>query len=96
MSDRSKAHATILKFIEDNQSQFTAPYGIIVDNSVNRQSGGIIARKITFGIARTLDATVWVWAADSIEIRASGPLYRIAGLGLSVSEVLNRLRSIIK
>lgn len=79
MSQRSFAHKRILDFLTVNQDIFTEKHGIIVSNSVNHITGGIIARKITFGIKDALSATVWVWSHDSIEIRASGKFYAITG-----------------
>lgn len=48
----------------------TAPYGVITGMHT-REDGPGKARIITFGLARTLDATVFIWSAKRLELRTS-------------------------
>lgn len=48
---------------------FTAPYGILTGHHVNKR--GVKFRSITFGRARTLDATVEIYNRNFLILRAS-------------------------
>ncbi len=49
----------------------TAPYGVLT-NLASREDGGKgYARKITFGNAGTLDATVFIWSAKRLDLVSS-------------------------
>jgi hypothetical protein len=96
MSKRSDAADEILYFLNRYKSRWTEKHGIVVSNSLNSQTGGIIARKITFGIEGELNATVWIWSHDSIEIKASGKFYAITGPGYkSASAVIRAIYNIV-
>lgn len=62
-----------------NRSRFTAPYGVISSIEPVKNGKGKV-RTITFGMARSLDATIYIWSADRITVQAAGPLaYKIDG-----------------
>jgi len=48
----------------------SAPYGVITDlKPVEGRTGKV--RTITFGLARTLDATLWVWSLKRLDLKTS-------------------------
>lgn len=76
MSDREILQSNIHNWIEmRTYSKFTAPYGVI--SSLEPCGKGKV-RTITFGVARYLDATIFVFGKNDIRIKAAGPLsYKI-------------------
>lgn len=68
----------IVSVLEARRNFYTAPYGVIPGKHKVHVGGYV--RTVTFGIARILDATVWIWTEQRAEIRAAGALaYRFAG-----------------
>lgn len=74
ISPRQQAANEIVKFLEGHSGTFDAPYGIL-EGLENLPRGGKV-RVVTFGCARTLDATVTVWAPTRLTVRAQGPASR--------------------
>ena len=52
------------------QTWTTAPYGVLT-SLYSREDGPGKARIITFGLARTLDATLFIWSAKRFELKSS-------------------------
>jgi len=53
-----------------SRSDFTAPYGVLQGEHVNKK--GTKYKSVTFGRARTLDATVEIYNRNFIILRCSG------------------------
>lgn len=49
----------------------TAPYGVLPSLKPREDGGKGYARTITFGLARTLDATLWIWSAKHLDLQQS-------------------------
>ena len=49
----------------------TAPYGVIPHLKPREDGGSGFARTITFGLAGTLDATLWIWSAKRFDLKTS-------------------------
>jgi hypothetical protein len=85
MSPREKLQSELFDWLEmRSKSQFTAPYGVLAslepvvgDNRLARPGSkpnkGKV-RVITFGKARTLDATIYIFSEKDIRVKAAGPL----------------------
>jgi hypothetical protein len=77
MSEREALQRRIERKLTD-QHIWTAPYGILSGLHPVKPHGYV--RTITFGVARTLDATVFVWSPKRIEIDGRGALaYLVSG-----------------
>jgi len=71
-SPREQLADRIAQFIEDRPDTFHAPYGVL--RSLDRLPRGGAVRTITFGCARTLDATLFIWGPTRITLQSSqGP-----------------------
>ena len=57
------------------RSDFTAPYGVLQGEHVNRK--GTKYKSVTFGRARTLDATVEIYNRNFMILRCSGVANRV-------------------
>jgi len=53
-----------------SRSDFTAPYGVLQGEHINKK--GTKFKSVTFGRARTLDATVDIYNRNFIILRCSG------------------------
>lgn len=86
MTPRENIQTELVKFLESNSNLFNAPYGVLP--SVDSVGNGKV-RRIQFGVARYMDATISIWSEKKIEIRASGPLsYKYEGTYSSVNEAI--------
>lgn len=70
ISPRQQATNEVVEFLESHSGVFDAPYGIL-SGLENVAKGGKV-RVVTFGCARTLDATVTVWSPTRLTVRAQG------------------------
>jgi hypothetical protein len=57
------------------RSDFTAPYGVLQGEHINRK--GTKCKSVTFGRARTLDATVEIYNRNFMILRCSGVANRV-------------------
>lgn len=55
-------------------AKYDAPYGVCPGMETLANSGKV--RTITFGMARSLDATVFIWSPKKFTFRAQGPASR--------------------
>lgn len=69
MSEREQLQNEIAEWLM-SQSKFNAPYGVLTGM---QKLGRGFARTITFGIARTLDATIHIYSPADIRVTARGP-----------------------
>lgn len=69
-SAREITQAEIAAWLLAHQDRFTAPYGVLSGIEAVPKGGKI--RTITFGIARSLDATLLIWSANRISVSARG------------------------
>ena len=91
MSERETIQNTLAEYLEQNVNKFDAPYGII-RNLADVKSGGKV-RTVTFGVARYLDATIYIWSPKQISVKCEGALaYKIGGMYKSVDEIINSLK----
>lgn len=91
MSEREIIQDTIAEYLEQNVNKFDAPYGII-KNLANVKSGGKV-RTVTFGVARYLDATIYIWSPKQITVSCEGSLaYKIGGIYKSSDDILKALK----
>jgi len=68
-SERELLTERIVEFIEQRSDTFNAPYGVL--SGLERLPRGGAVRTITFGCARTLDATLNVWGPLNITLRSN-------------------------
>jgi len=89
MSPREQLQEELYYWIESrSQSRFTAPYGVI-SSLDNIKSGKGKVRTITFGVARSLDATIFIYSPKDIRLTAAGPLaYKLDGSTFKSKEEL--------
>ena len=80
MSPREELQNELFAWIENRtHSKFTAPYGVIASLD-NIKNGKGKVRTIAFGIARSLDATIFIYSPKDIRVTAAGPLaYKLEG-----------------
>lgn len=71
-SEREMIQDDLVDFIRD--LGYNAPYGILTNLKTLPRGGKV--REITFGMARTLDATITIWAPNRIDVSAGGALSR--------------------
>lgn len=67
MSPREELQNRLVSWME---TWTTAPYGVIAGLR-DRQNGSGKARVITFGLAGTLDASVFIWSPKRLELSSS-------------------------
>lgn len=53
-----------------NAGKFTAPYGVLMGLHTPASGRGKV-RTVTFGFARTLDATLYIWSPTRLDFRTS-------------------------
>jgi len=83
----------LVEFLESHSS-FNAPYGVIP--SIEQKGKGKV-RTITFGVSRYLDACIYIWAPNRIQIRGQGGLaYKVEGDYQSAEAAIQGLMSIAK
>lgn len=91
MSEREILQNRIVEYLTENASKFNAPYGVL-PYLHNLKRGKV--RAITFGQARWLDATVFIWSLNKLTVDAQGPASRnLAREYPSVDAFLEALRS---
>ena len=74
MSTREQLQNNIHDWIEmRSKSKFTAPYGVISSLDPVKNGKGKV-RTITFGVARYLDATLFIFSEKDIRCVAAGPM----------------------
>ena len=74
MSPREELQNNLQDWIEmRSKSKFTAPYGVIGSLEPVKNGKGKV-RTITFGVARYLDATLFIFGVKDIRCLASGPM----------------------
>ena len=71
MSPREEAQNKLVDWLETTSGKWNAPYGIL-PGLENLKRGGKV-RTITFGMARWLDATAYIWSPTKITFMAAGP-----------------------
>ena len=69
MSEREKLANRIYEYLVTS-NKFTAPYGVIQGIHAPKSGRGKV-RTITFGFARTLDATLYIWSARDLQLHTS-------------------------
>jgi hypothetical protein len=72
LSPRALASQAIEIHLEREIQYWNAPYGILT-SMIKMPNGGYI-RCITFGCARSLDASVYIWTAKRVTTETRGPL----------------------
>jgi hypothetical protein len=89
VSPREQLQNEIFDWLEArSHSQFTAPYGVIASIEPTKSGKGKV-RMITFGKARSLDATLFIFSAKDIRAQAAGPLaYKLDGVKFTSKEEL--------
>lgn len=71
MSPREQIQNQLTDWLETTSDKWTAPYGILPGMEDLPRGGKV--RTITFGMARWLDATVYIWSPTKFTFRAAGP-----------------------
>jgi fatty acid-binding protein DegV len=91
---RGKVQHKLVEWLSQHTAQFDAPYGIL--DSVDKLANGGAVRRITFGVARHLDATISIWSPNRISIDGQGAFAnRISGTYTSADEVITKLSDVI-
>ena len=67
MSDREQLQQDLAAWLNTWQ---TAPYGVIAGMHTPENKRGK-ARTLTFGLARTLDATLYIWSGKFLQLSSS-------------------------
>ncbi len=88
MSLRNDEFRRFVSFLYENDKFFTAPYGIIQGTIPGPHRGSVVAYTVTFGQARTLDATVKVFSERKIEFESRGYYERFNGTYKSVDDLI--------
>ena len=91
MSARRDEFQKFVSFLYENDKFFTAPYGIIQGTIDGKHAGSVVAYTVTFGQARTLDATLKVFSDKRVELDSTGYYERFNGTYKSVDEVITLL-----
>ncbi len=79
MTPREQVQNQLTDWLETTSGKWTAPYGILPGLERFKKGGAV--RTITFGIARSLDATVYIWSPTKFTFKAAGPLaYDLDGM----------------
>jgi len=74
MSPREQLQTNLHDWIEmRSSSRFTAPYGVISSLEPVKNGKGKV-RTVTFGVARYLDATLFIFGEKDIRCQAAGPM----------------------
>ena len=95
MSPREKAQNEIAEFLREHRDYFTAPYGVLTGMTALRRGGK--ARNITFGVARSLDASILILSPTRIRVSGQGgSAYLFKGDFGSVSELIEHFEEAIK
>lgn len=93
MSEREQIQNQIVQWLESHKDKFNAPYGVI-PSLENVKNGKGKVRTVTFGQARWLDATVFIWTPRHLTVQAAGPASRnIGDKFTSVEEFLTVLEN---
>ena len=74
MSARSEIQDQVVDVLSRNRRFWTAPYGVLP--GMEKWGKGKM-RTVTFGIARTLDATIYIQTPTRIVVEAQGPAARL-------------------
>ena len=69
MTTSQQISDAVYSYIVCKQDNFNAPYGVLQGEHVNRK--GFKYKSVTFGRARTLDATVEIYNRNFIVLRTS-------------------------
>lgn len=94
VSEREMIQLQIEEFLVNNSEKFTAPYGILTGMEELPKGGKV--RTITFGVARSLDATIYIFSPKNITVRTQGGLgYKIEGNYKSVNELMDKLKLLV-
>ncbi len=72
MSPREEIQNRIVEWLEAHSDRFNAPYGILPSLETLKNGKGKV-RTVTFGQARWLDATVYIWSPNRLTVQAAGP-----------------------
>ncbi len=93
MSPREEAQNKLILFLTDNAKTFNAPYGVI-DGLQEIAPGKGKVRTVTFGMARWLDCTVYIFNPKRITTKAAGPQSR--GLDGEAFKSVDELIEVLK
>lgn len=72
MSPREQIQNELVAWLETTSTKWTAPYGIM-PGLTDLPKGGKV-RTITFGVARWLDCTIFIWSPTKFTFRANGSM----------------------
>jgi hypothetical protein len=72
MTPREQVQKDLTDWLETTSGKWTAPYGIL-PGLEDLPKGGKV-RTITFGVARSLDATIYIWSPKKFTFRAAGSM----------------------
>lgn len=90
MSQREELQQRIVAALEKN-TKFNAPYGIIP--SLHTLKKGKV-RTIAFGVARYLDATMYIWSSNKIVVDGRGGLaYKLIGVYSSEQDLITAINN---
>ncbi len=89
-TEREIVQDTLVQYLENNTNKFDSPSGVSAKMGVLKSGGKV--RLVNFGVARYLDATIYIYSPKDISVRCSGPLsYKIGGNYKSVNDILKAL-----
>ena len=74
MSPREEIQNQLVDWLETTSGKWTAPYGILPAMETLPKGGKV--RIITFGVARYLDATIYIWSPTKFTFKAQGSMAR--------------------
>lgn len=74
MSARSDIQDQIVDTLSRNRRFWSAPYGVLP--GMEKWGKGKV-RTVTFGIARSLDATIYIWTPDRLTVHSAGPAHHL-------------------
>lgn len=70
MSPREQLQERIYQWLSERIDTFHAPYGVLTGLHTPESGRGKV-RTITFGCARTLDACLYIWSPNRLDLRTN-------------------------
>ena len=93
-SPREAAQQRLVDHLNEHHRMWTAPYGVLDGLHAPRSGKGKV-RTVTWGVARSLDATAWIWSPTHIVVDGQGGLaYRVAGTYSSMDQLIAALEAL--
>jgi hypothetical protein len=91
MSERYWDFERLVEFLEQHKGVFNAPYGILPGSQPGKYAGSVICYTVTFGCARTMDATAYVFSPSRVGLTTRGYYDHLQGDYKTVDALIKAL-----